>query len=160
MSNPPPQEPTLTLSIPGERDPVPVRGALDPEGTRYDSLLAAPRWDKPRVQTLMYDMKSPSYYASKISEVSIRFSDNESTIFVRGFLVDTVNKVSDHVRQMKTIPKTGWQAIKHTWESLASECVAYPTIEMREKVFAATLTAFSTDEYFEKSVIFNSVSNE
>jgi hypothetical protein len=43
MSNPPPQEPTLALSIPGERDPLPVRGALDPEGPRYDSLLTTVR---------------------------------------------------------------------------------------------------------------------
>jgi hypothetical protein len=69
--------------------------------------------------------------------------------------VNKVNKVSDHVRQNTTIPKTGWQAMKHTWENLASECAAYPTSEMREKVFAATLTAFSNDGHYGKSVIFN-----
>lgn len=39
-----PQESTLTLSIPGRRDPVPVRDALDPsEGSHYDDLLTALR---------------------------------------------------------------------------------------------------------------------
>ena len=39
-----PQESTLTLSIPGRRDPVPVREALDPsEGSHYDDLLTALR---------------------------------------------------------------------------------------------------------------------
>ncbi len=37
-----PQESTLTLSIPGRRDPVPVREALDlSEGSYYDDLLTA-----------------------------------------------------------------------------------------------------------------------
>ena len=43
MSSPPPQEPTLTLSIPSERYPVPVHDTLDPEGPHYDSLLTAVR---------------------------------------------------------------------------------------------------------------------
>jgi hypothetical protein len=43
MSNPPPQEPTLTLSISGERDPVPVRAALDPESSHFETLLTAVR---------------------------------------------------------------------------------------------------------------------
>ncbi|KAG4430454.1 hypothetical protein IFR05_014062 [Cadophora sp. M221] len=39
-----PQESTLILSIPGRRDPVPVRDALDPsEGSHYDDLLTALR---------------------------------------------------------------------------------------------------------------------
>ena len=103
----------------------------------------------------MLDLKSTSYCASKTSETDIRFSDNDDIIFVRGSLVDRVNKVSNHVRQSITVPKTGSHVVKHTWENLASECAAYPTIEMREKVFAATLTAFSTDGHLDKSVIFN-----
>lgn len=39
-----PRESTLTLSISGRRDPVPLRNALDPsEGSHYDDLLTALR---------------------------------------------------------------------------------------------------------------------